>query len=64
MSEEKNRPHLHQRCHIEGKGFGTITRLMFDPVRQKQIAYVALDAGIIRRYTVDQLELLPANPTS
>jgi len=59
---DQARPYLGQRCHVEGKRFGTIVNLKFDHVLQKQIARVELDAQVSNWYEVDKLELLPTYP--
>lgn len=60
IMNEQQAPYLGQRCHVEGKGFGTIVNLKFDYVLQKQIARVELDGHASQWYEVDKLELLGA----
>lgn len=55
---EQQQPYLGQRCHVEGKGFGTILKLSRDGKTGKLLARVELDARGSHWYEVDTLELL------
>lgn len=65
---EQQQPYLGQRCHVEGKGFGTIIKLHLDrdtneppsgPITEVR---VELDAGGSRWYALSLVELLPTYP--
>jgi hypothetical protein len=65
MTEEQaneQQPYLGQRCHVEGKDFGTIVALKDD--LEKKLARVELDARGSQRFEVEKLELLPTYPAS
>ncbi len=63
MNEQQaNEPYLGQRCHVEGKGFGTIVKLSYDEALRKPIARVELDGHASNWYELDKLELL-GSPT-
>ena len=59
--QQANEPYLGQRCHVEGKGFGTIVKIredknsLGDPITWVR---VELDARGSHWYELKQLELL------
>jgi hypothetical protein len=68
QQSNEQQPRLGQRCHVDGKGFGTIVKIREEYGNKdsfgKLVLYVRvkLDAQESHWYKVEQLELLPPSP--
>jgi hypothetical protein len=58
----EQQPYLGQRCHVEGKGFGTIVDIGDTLGKEHLAVRVELDAGVSHWYSIDTIELLETYP--